>query len=136
MWNYAIGSFLCGATLCLYDGSANYPDISIQWKFARDAQINHFGNGSPLFISSMKQNIKEVNSKDLNSVKTIGATGSSLSAKAFQWLQKKLPNAHIISLSGGTDICSAFIGGCAKLPVYANEISFLPKSASLIFFTL
>lgn len=131
MWNYAIGSFLCGATICLYDGSANHPDVGIQWRFARDAKINHFGNGSPLFMASMKQNITAVNRKDLNSVKTIGATGSTLSAEAFQWLQKKLPDAHIISLSGGTDICSAFIGGCAKLPVYAGFLQCKMLGASI-----
>ena len=120
MWNYAIGSLLCGTTLCLYDGAANYPDIGIQWRFAKEAKINHFGNGSPLFIASMKQNIKDVNQQDLSFIKTIGATGSPLSIEAFHWLQKKLPNSQIISLSGGTDVCSAFIGGSTKLPVYAG----------------
>ena len=120
MWNYAIGSLLCGATLCLYNGAANYPDIGIQWRFAKEAKINHFGNGSPLFIASMKQNIKDVNQQDLSFIKTIGATGSPLSIEAFHWLQKKLPNSQIISLSGGTDVCSAFIGGSTKLPVYAG----------------
>ena len=57
MWNYSIGSLLCGTILCLYDGAANYPDIGTQWRFAKDAKINHFGNGSPLFITSMRQNI-------------------------------------------------------------------------------
>ncbi len=120
MWNYAIGSLLCGTTLCLYDGAANYPDIGIQWRFAKEAKINHFGNGSPLFIASMKQNIKDVNQQDLSFIKTIGATGSPLSIEAFHWLQKKLPNSQIISLSGGTDVCSAFIGGSTNLPVYAG----------------
>ena len=120
MWNYAIGSLLCGAKLCLYDGAANFPDIGVQWRFAKSAKINHFGNGSPLFITSMKQNIKDVNSEDLNCIKTIGATGSPLSEEAFEWIQTKLPTAQIISLSGGTDVCSAFIGGCTKLPVYAG----------------
>lgn len=120
MWNYAIGSLLCGTTLCIYDGAANYPDIGIQWRFAKEAKINHFGNGSPLFIASMKQNIKDVNQQDLSFIKTIGATGSPLSIEAFHWLQKKLPNSQIISLSGGTDVCSAFIGGSTNLPVYAG----------------
>ena len=120
MWNYAIGSLLCGTTLCIYDGAANYPDIGIQWRFAKEAKINHFGNGSPFFIASMKQNIKDVNQQDLSFIKTIGATGSPLSIEAFHWLQKKLPNSQIISLSGGTDVCSAFIGGSTKLPVYAG----------------
>ena len=109
MWNYAIGSFLCGATLCLYDGSANFPDIGVQWRFAKEAKINHFGNGSPLFIASMKQNCKDVCNENLKFIKTIGATGSPLSIEAFKWLQKKLPSTQIISLSGGTDVCSAFI---------------------------
>ena len=102
MWNYAIGSFLCGATLCLYDGSANFPDVGVQWRFAKDAKVNHFGNGSPLFIASMRQNCKDVSNENLKFIKTIGATGSPLSIEAFKWLQKKLPSTQIISLSGGT----------------------------------
>ena len=122
MWNYALGSLLCGAKLCLYDGAANYPDIGVQWRFAKEAQINHFGNGSPLFIATMKQNIKDVNQIELSKLKTIGATGSPLSEDAFIWLQDKLPKTQIISLSGGTDVCSAFIGGCTMLPVYSGYL--------------
>ena len=131
MWNYAIGSFLCGATLCLYDGSANFPDVGVQWRFAKDAKINHFGNGSPLFIASMKQNCKDVSNENLKLIKTIGATGSPLSVEAFKWLQKKLPSTQIISLSGGTDVCSAFIGGCPKLPVYAGFLQCNMLGASI-----
>tara|TARA_Y100000991_G_scaffold209432_1_gene189568 strand:- start:66744 stop:68666 length:1923 start_codon:yes stop_codon:yes gene_type:complete len=131
MWNYALGSILCGATLCLYDGSSNFPEIDIQWQFAKSARINHFGNGSQFFIQCMKQNLNSVNSKDLNCVKTVGATGSPLSKEAFKWIQNKLPSAHIISLSGGTDVCSAFIGGCTKLPVYAGFLQCKMLGASI-----
>ena len=122
MWNYALGSLLCGAVLCLYDGAANFPDLGVQWRFAKSAKINHFGNGAPLYIQSMKQNIKEVNQTDLLNLKTIGSTGSPLSTDAFIWMQKKLPKVQIISLSGGTDVCSAFIGGSPMLPVYAGYL--------------
>lgn len=122
MWNYALGSLLCGAVLCLYDGAANFPDLGAQWRFAKAAKINHFGNGAPLYIQSMKQNIKEVNAIDLLDLKTLGSTGSPLSTDAFIWLQKKLPKVQIISLSGGTDVCSAFIGGSQMLPVYAGYL--------------
>ena len=44
MWNYALGSLLCGGILCIYDGAANYPDLGTQWRFAKEAKINHFGN--------------------------------------------------------------------------------------------
>jgi len=122
MWNYALGSFLCGGILCIYDGAANYPDLGVQWRFAKEAKINHFGNGAPLYIHCMKQNIKDVNELYLKNLKTIGSTGSPLSKDAFLWLQSKLPNVQIISLSGGTDVCSAFIGGSIMLPVYAGYL--------------
>ena len=70
----------------------------------------------------MKQNIKDVNELCLKNLKTIGSTGSPLSKDAFLWLQSKLPNVQIISLSGGTDVCSAFIGGSIMLPVYAGHL--------------
>ena len=122
MWNYALGSFLCGGVLCIYDGAANYPDLGAQWRFAKEVKINHFGNGAPLYIQCMKENIKDVNELCLKNLKTIGSTGSPLSKDAFLWLQSKLPNTQIISLSGGTDVCSAFIGGNVMLPVYAGYL--------------
>jgi len=122
MWNYALGSLLCGATLCIYNGSANYPDLGVQWRFAINANINHFGNGAPLYIESMKQELPEVNPQNLKELKTIGSTGSPLSEDAFIWLQKRLPDVQVISLSGGTDVCSAFVGGNPLLPVVAGFI--------------
>ncbi len=83
MWNYAIGSLLCGTTLCIYNGSANYPDLGVQWRFAKSAKINHFGNGAPFFTASMKQNLSEININDLPNLKTIGSTGSPLSEEVF-----------------------------------------------------
>ena len=122
MWNYALGSLLCGGILCIYDGAANYPDLGAQWRFAKEAKINHFGNGAPLYIQCMKQDTEDVNKLYLKDLKTIGSTGSPLSKDAFLWLQSKLPNVQIISLSGGTDVCSAFIGGSIMLPVYAGHL--------------
>ena len=120
MWNYALGSLLCGATLCLYDGAANYPDLGVQWRFAKRANIHHFGNGAPLYSASVKKQIPEINCKDLASLITLGSTGSPLSEDAFVGLQNRLPEVHIISLSGGTDVCSAFIGGNPMLAVFAG----------------
>jgi len=131
MWNYSIGSLLCGAIICIYDGSANFPDLSVQWRFAKQAKINHFGNGSPFYIASMKKNIKLGDILKLNNIKTLGATGSSLTEEAFIWTQKNIPNAQIISLSGGTDVCSAFIGGCSNLPVYAGFLQCKMLGASI-----
>ena len=122
MWNYALGTLLCGGVLCIYDGSPNYPDLGVQWRFASDKSIDHFGHGASFFIESMKNRLKDINKNNLIKLKSIGSTGSPLSKEAFSWLQKKLPEVQIISLSGGTDVCSAFLGGNPNLPVYAGYL--------------
>ena len=122
MWNYALGALLCGGVLCIYDGSPNYPDLGVQWRFASDKFIDHFGHGASFFIESMKNDLKDINENKLPKLKSIGSTGSPLSEEAFYWLQKRLPSTQIISLSGGTDVCSAFLGGNPNLPVYAGYL--------------
>ena len=120
MWNYALSSLLCGATLCLYNGSATYPDATSLWEFASTAKINHFGGGAAYFIHCMQN--EALKGIDLSSLKTIGSTGSPLSDQAFNWYFKQLPKVQLISLSGGTDVCSAFMGGCPVKPVSTGEI--------------
>ena len=128
MWNYALGALLCGATLCLYDGAATYPKEDAQWKFAADHQIEHFGHGAPFYIHCMK---KELEGIFYTGLKTIGSTGAPLSKEAFQWLQQQFPKAHIISLSGGTDVCTAFLGGNPLEPVYAGKLQAPMLGASI-----
>lgn len=118
MWNYALGSLLCGGVLCLYDGAPNYPDWGAQWRFAAQQQIHHFGHGAPFYTQCMKENLS--NLPALKDLRSLGSTGAPLSADAFVWLQQKFPETQIISLSGGTDVCTAFIGGCLQKPVYAG----------------
>ena len=94
--------FACGAVLAIYDGAT---DLDKHWRFARQEELNHFGHGAPFYESTRLQNI-ELNKDDFTSLKTIGSTGP-LAASCFEWMQKRLPQTQIISLSGGTDVCSA-----------------------------
>ncbi|HEY1053610.1 MAG TPA: acetoacetate--CoA ligase [Emticicia sp.] len=122
MWNFALSSMACGATLCLYDGSPAYPHINVLWQFARDAKVNHFGGGAAFYINYMKQDTHFFKDNTLK-IKTLGSTGSPLPPQAFEWIYENISkNLHLISLSGGTDVCSAFMGGCPYLPVYSGEI--------------
>ncbi|MCP9769502.1 acetoacetate--CoA ligase [Lacihabitans sp. LS3-19] len=120
MWNYAISSLLCGATLCLYEGSPAFPNETALWDFSEKVGVDHFGGGAAYYIHSMKSGLN-LRAKSLN-FKTIGSTGSPLPIEAFYWLNGQFPNAQIVSLSGGTDVCSAFVAGCPYLPVNAGEI--------------
>ncbi len=122
MWNYALGSLLCGSTLVIYDGAPMYPSSQSLWNFAENAQINHFGSGAAFYSASMKAGVS-ISSDRLKHLKTIGSTGSPLPHDAYEWIYKFVKkDVWLISLSGGTDVCSAFVGGCPILPVYAGEI--------------
>ncbi|MCB9034139.1 MAG: acetoacetate--CoA ligase [Chitinophagales bacterium] len=122
MWNYALSSLLCGATLCIYDGSPAYPDLYNLWKFVANQKINHFGVGAAFHINSMKNNL-DLSTYDFSALITIGSTGSPLPNEGFRWIYDAVKNDIVlVSISGGTDVCSAFVGGCPMLPVYEGEI--------------
>lgn len=122
MWNFGVASLLAGATLMIYDGSAGYPNLHTLWDFARDHQIQHFGGGAAFFIACMKEGLA-FPAGDFPYLRTIGSTGSPLPPEAFHWIYDKVKkDVWLISFSGGTDICSGFVGGCPHWPVVAGEI--------------
>ncbi len=122
MWNYALSSLLCGATLCLSSAAPSYPTTDALWQFAARANINHFGGGAVYFQQQMECSSSFLDNTDFSFLKTIGATGSPLSAAVCKRLQQQFPKSNIVSLSGGTDVCTAFVGGHPDLPVIPGEI--------------
>jgi acetoacetyl-CoA synthetase len=122
MWNYALASMLCGATLVLYEGSAGYPDMRVLWDFATRTGVHHFGGGAAFYIACMKVGLSFPD-EQFPALRTIGSTGSPLPPAAFEWIYTSVKkDVWLISLSGGTDICSAFVGGCPLWPVHSGEI--------------
>ena len=131
MWNYSLSSLLIGSTLCIYNGSPIYPDNGVLWRFAKKAKINHFGHGAVFFQNLLSNLPKELVSYDLSNIITIGSTGSPLFKETNIGLNKLFPDAHIVSLSGGTDVCTAFIGGNLDLDVVPGEIQCKMLGASV-----
>lgn len=126
MWNYALSAMLCGATLCIYNGAVQYANHECFWNFVRQANVDHLGAGAAYFSAIHDLEIKHYQPK------VIGSTGSPLPVETFYNLQAKFPDAHIISLSGGTDVCSAFLSGCAYKPVYAGTIQCRTLGADIV----
>ena len=123
MWNYSVSSLLLGATLCVYDGSPFYPKKDNLWKFAIEAKLTHFGASAAYFDFCRRVKLNFTNNPTIQKIKSIGSTGSPLSDDCFKWIYNKVnPNVWLISLSGGTDICSGFVGGNPFNPVYKGEI--------------
>ena len=123
MWNFLQGSMLLGATIVLYDGSPGYPDLDRLWKLSEQWSIHHFGTSAPYLVACMKEGLEPGKKYDLKGLRSIGSTGSPLPPEAFQWVYKDIhPGIWLCSMSGGTDVCTAFVGGVIEKNVIKGEI--------------
>lgn len=123
MWNIGLSVLLLGAVPVIYDGNPGYPDQNRLWAMAERARLTHFGTGAAYLIACMKAGLNPGSSFDLKSLRVMGSTGSPLPEEAFEWVYQSVkPDLWLLSMSGGTDIASAFVGGCPLLPVHAGEI--------------
>jgi len=123
MWNLLTSGLLAGAVVLLYDGSPSYPDIGALWKFAQDSAMTFFGTSAGFITSCMKAGIEPGRTYDLSKLRGLGSTGSPLPPEGFRWVYEHVKrDIWLASISGGTDVCSAFVGGSILLPVYSGEL--------------
>jgi acetoacetyl-CoA synthetase len=123
MWNYIHGSLLLGGIMVLYDGSVAYPNLNALWKFVQDARIVHFGTSAGYILANMKEGIEPSKNFELSSLRSISSTGSTLPPEGFEWVYRSVKkDVWLASMSGGSDVCSAFVGGNPTWPVHAGEI--------------
>ncbi|MGC5013273.1 acetoacetate--CoA ligase [Streptosporangium sp. DT93] len=119
MWNYLVGGLLVGSTVVLYDGSATHPGTDALWRLAAEEGVTYFGTGAPYLIASMKAGLKP---SGLDRLRGLGSTGSPLPPEGFAWVHDALPGIPLGSFSGGTDVCTGFVGAVPLLPVRAGVI--------------
>ncbi len=129
MWNYLVSGLLAGVTVVTYDGSAVHPDAGALWRLAAQAGVTYLGTGAPYLTTCMKQGLRPADSYDLSALRGVGSTGSPLPPEAFTWAYQavaggsRAPEFVLGSFSGGTDVCTGFVGPNPLLPVRAGIIS-------------
>lgn len=123
MWNFLVGGLLVGCTILIYDGSPTWPDINVLWRFAQNTQMSYFGTSAGFITACMKAGLTPGNRYDLRSLKGMGSTASPLPPEGFAWVYQHVrPDLLLTSFSGGTDVCTGFVGGTLLLPLYVGEI--------------
>ena len=123
MWNFLIGALLTEAAIVCYDGSPGYPDMDALWRLADEAGITIFGTSASYIAACMQAGTKPADGRDLSRLRAVGSTGSPLSPEGFQWVYDELgADTWLFSTSGGTDLCTSFVGGVPILPVYRGEL--------------
>ena len=124
MWNFLVSAPAVGAAMVLFDGNPAKPDLSAQWKMAEETGITNFGTSAPFLLSCKKAGLVPREVADLSRLRGIGSTGSPLPPEGFQYVYDAISSDIILSsLSGGTDVCTGFVGGAAIVPVYKGEIA-------------
>ncbi|WP_137146707.1 acetoacetate--CoA ligase [Mycolicibacterium sp. CR10] len=124
MWNFQIAGLLVGATIVCYDGSPSAGRPDALWEIAARVGATVLGTSPGYVLGCMKADADPKSTYDLSALRTIGITGSSLPPASSLWLREHVgDHVQVASISGGTDVVSAFIGGVRTVPVWPGELS-------------
>ncbi|MFL6061616.1 MAG: acetoacetate--CoA ligase [Marmoricola sp.] len=124
MWNYLVSGIGVGATIVMYDGHPAAPDTGMLWRMAADLGVTYFGTSAPFLLTCRKEGLVPREIADLSALRGVGSTGAPLPAEGFRWVYEAVSETvQLGSLSGGTDVCSGFVGSAPTVPVYAGEIA-------------
>ncbi|MHA6619312.1 acetoacetate--CoA ligase [Pseudonocardia sp. DLS-67] len=133
MWNFLIGGLLVGSTVILFDGNPGHPDLDALWRIAERHRVTYFGTSAPFIQASLKAGLRPRDRFDLGRLRALGSTGAPLSVEGFRWVGDAVgEHVQICSVSGGTDVCAAFVGSAPNLPVWLGEISCASLGAAVV----
>ncbi|WP_329788267.1 acetoacetate--CoA ligase [Lentzea sp. DG1S-22] len=124
MWNYLVGALMVGTTIVLYDGSPAYPSLNALWHLAEQHRVTYFGTSAPYVQSCLKEGLEPSSTYDLTGLRVVGSTGAPLTPEGFRWIASAVgEDVQIASVSGGTDLCTAFVAASPDRPVWLGELS-------------
>ncbi len=123
MWNFLVSGLLMSATIVLFDGNPGYPDLNVLWDLAARTRLTTFGTSASYLSACMKDGIEPATGRDLGALTAVGSTGSPLAPEGFDWVYEELgDDTWLFSTSGGTDVCTAFVGAVPLQPVFRGEL--------------
>ena len=123
MWNFLVGVLLTDASIILYDGNPGTPDMGVLWDLAERTGMTTFGTSAAYIAGCMKAELEPGQGRDLSRLRNVGSTGSPLAPEGFEWIYEHVgADTWLFSTSGGTDLCTAFVGGVPLLPVHRGEL--------------
>jgi acetoacetyl-CoA synthetase len=123
MWTYLVGGLLVGSTVVLYDGNPGFPNLSTLWRMAEEEKLTYFGTSAPFLMACRKAGLSPKKEYALSSLRAVGSTGAPLPKEGFDWVYDAVKGDVLLaSVSGGTDLCTAFLGSSPWHPVRAGEL--------------
>ena len=123
MWNMQLSTLALGGSIVCYDGSPTHPDPARLWQLAADLHVSFLGVSPGYLQACANTDLAPASRFDLSALRAIGATGAPLSPQLHRWALEHVGELPLWSISGGTDIAGAFVGGAPTAPVWAGKIS-------------
>ncbi|MDQ1502432.1 MAG: acetoacetyl-CoA synthetase [Actinomycetota bacterium] len=124
MWNLLVSGLAVGSAVVLFDGDLASPDLTTLWRLAEETETTVFGVSAPFLLACRKAGLEPAKTSDLSRIRGVGSTGAPLPPEGFRWVYEAVSSDALLnSASGGTDICSAFVGACPMLAVREGRIS-------------
>jgi acetoacetyl-CoA synthetase len=123
MWNFLVSGLLTEAAIVLYDGSPKHPDLGALWEVTAATGTTVFGSSAGYLTACMSEGVDPHAGRDLSALRGVGSTGSPLLGPVFDWVYDRVgADIWLFSSSGGTDVCTSFVGGVPTLPVRRGEL--------------
>lgn len=123
MWNYLVSGLLAGASIVMFDGDPAAPSLDTLWSVVDQADVTFAGFSAPFIMACRGAGLRPGETLDLRRLRGIGSTGAPLPDAGFRWIAEAVGHLPIANISGGTDVCSAFVGGAPVLPVRSGAIA-------------
>jgi acetoacetyl-CoA synthetase len=132
MWNLLISGLMVGSPVVMYDGSPGYPDLGTLWRLAERHRVSYFGVSAPYIHACLKAGLRPADQLDMSAIRSLGSTGAPLSVDGFRWVAEAVgKHVQVCSMSGGTDVCTAFLEAAPTVPVWLGELSCAALGASV-----
>ncbi|MDQ3662789.1 MAG: acetoacetate--CoA ligase [Actinomycetota bacterium] len=123
MWNFCVSGLLVSSSVVCFDGNPAHPDLMALWRVVEEQGVTYFGSSAPFLLACRKAGIEPGRALDLSRLHSVGSTGAPLPPEGFRWVYEHVsPDVLLSSTSGGTDVCTAFVGAVPMVEVREGEI--------------
>jgi acetoacetyl-CoA synthetase len=123
MWNFLVSGLLVGATVVCFDGDPGHPDMLALWSMAQENGVSYFGTSAPYLMACKRKDVHPGSDLDLSRLRAVGSTGAPLPAEAYHWVYREVgTDLQLASVSGGTEVCTPFVGASPFHTVRAGLI--------------
>jgi acetoacetyl-CoA synthetase len=123
LWNMQVGTMITGAKAITYSGGVFAGGPGRQFEILANERVAFYGCGAAILTGVQESGLVPKDEYDLSNLTDILVSASPLPARTWRWIYEAVtPDVRLRSDSGGTDVCSVFVGSNPMDPVRVNEL--------------